>query len=98
MLCCSVLCGVLFHAELCFGCAVQFSHLSLLGYFLSVLILKLLLFYLLAVVVKECYFKSQYCGWTSLGEKFKKWKLSTDKTFVNFPGKVKQLRGFKKDL
>ena len=71
---------------------MQISYIILLnGYFLSALIFKVELFYLLAVVVKECYFKSEYCGWTSLGDKFKKWKLSTNKTFVKFPGKWKQL-------
>ena len=40
-----------------------------------------------AVVIKECYFKSEYCGWTSLGDNGKNWKLSNMKTFVKFPGK-----------
>lgn len=40
-----------------------------------------------AVVIKECYFKSEYCGWASLGDNGKNWKLSNMKTFVKFPGK-----------
>jgi len=41
--------------------------------------------HLQAVVIKECYFKSEYCGWTSLGDNGKNWKLSNMKTFVKFP-------------
>ena len=48
---------------------------------------QLLFLFLSAVAIKECYFKSGYCGWTSLGDNEKSWKLSNIKTFVKFPGK-----------
>ncbi|KAL9987564.1 hypothetical protein ACROYT_G001896 [Oculina patagonica] len=40
--------------------------------------------HLQAVVVKECRFQSEYCDWTSLGDKEKGWKLSKAKTFDKY--------------
>lgn len=42
--------------------------------------------HLQAVVLKECYFQSEYCGWTQPDDMPKKWKLTDAKPFVNYPG------------
>jgi len=39
-----------------------------------------------AVILTECDFNSWFCGWTSIG-KNDKWKLSSDNTFIKYPGR-----------
>lgn len=49
------------------------------------------------MVLRECYFESGYCGWTSLGDK-DMWKLSVERKLIKYPGKFfKKLKSHTKE-